>query len=256
MALTITMTEVDNTHQIIYFDLADLDPAGAYDVMRIINGATVSERRYQVVGRLSGWVPGATTATVIDMEPPMRQYRLGIWDASSSPAGVDFGIDGATVPTPLATSALVQITPETCKAILQPTGSTVSGKNVRVRIWDFTPVKYQARVSELLPMGTRFPVIIADRRESRRVDSLTLYASTFDEAKAIAGLLIPATGRIFPVWLRTTDDDSLLFDDLLFMPGDISIEPASKTRPWSKFIRITMTEVDPRLLPGSGPIAV
>lgn len=255
MAIAITVTEVDNDHQIIRFDVTGLSPTGTYDVMRIISNAAANERRYSLVGRLSDWQPGAETAIVTDMEPPSRLYRLGIWDATTTtPADVDFSVEGATVPTAAATSALTQITPQTCQATLQPTNTTATGKNVPTRIWDFTPVRYGAKMSELLPMGTRFPVIIADRREARRVDLLTLYTRTMEESRALAGLLIPATGRIFPVWLRTGDDDPLLFDDLLFMPGDITIEPASKTRPYAKFFRLVVTELDPRLLPGRGPV--
>lgn len=249
MAVGIAVTATDNTALRATFSLTGLDTAKRYDVLRVISGSDDNERRYQVIGSYRDWKPSAATATVVDYEAPIRPYRVAIWDSTlSTPLDFDFSLGGYTGPAALVTSNEVKLTSPLCGAVIRSTKTP--GLYVDVRIWDLDPVLYRARVSELTPMGTRFPVIIADRREGRRVERLVVYTSSVAAGKALTDLLIPETGRIHPVWLRTDDTNKLLFHDLLMMPLDITVEPASKANPERRFFTIAGVEVDPRLMPG------
>jgi PKD repeat protein len=85
-----------------------------------------------------------------------------------------------------------------------------------------------------------------DRREGRKSDELVVYTGTLTESRRMQDLLIPESGRIYPLWVRSSSEDKLMFHDILMVPGDIAVEPVSHRRPWAKFFRIPFTEVDPR----------
>jgi hypothetical protein len=254
--VAIIVTNTDNTALTASFNVQDLADNGRYDIVRVIETSDDNERKYQLVGAYRDWLfegplPGMSgTESLVDREAPIRPYRLGVWDSTKvTPLDWDFSSGPYTGPAALALSPLVSLSSPLCGAVIRSTKTP--GLFAEVRIFDLSPVEYRARYSELTPMGTRYPVIIADRREGRRVSGLVVYAPDNTESKALIDLLLPENGRIYPVWLRTNDDNKLLFHDLLLMPLDITVEPAAKNRPDRRFITIEGVEIDPRLTPGA-----
>jgi hypothetical protein len=249
MAVGITVAGVSASSYSATFTLTGLDTGAHYDVIRVIEGGDDNERKYQIIDTYRDWQPPADTVTIIDGAAPLRTYRVGVWDSSGvTPVDFDFSTGGYTGPAALATSGLVTLTAPACGILLRSTRDT--SKYVEASVHDVSPVLYRARVSELTPMGTRYPVVIADRREGRRVERLVIYTRSVAEAKALMDVLVPENGRIYPVWIRTMDNDKLLLSDLLLMPGDITVEAASKHRPEAKFWTVEGVEIDPRKLPG------
>jgi hypothetical protein len=246
--VAITVTEVNHEGYTATFRVTGLVTTKAYDVMRILEAPVRdNERRYQVVAHRLNWVPGAADLTIRDYEASIRPYRLAVYDSAyPTPADWDFSYGPYAGYGPLAVSDVVTINPPACGAILR--SSIQPGFWLPARIWDFSQVEYPARTAEHKVIGNRFPVFINDRREGRSINELVLYTPTMTESMRMADMLIPESGRIYPLWLRTSTDDHLLFSDLFFMPHDISIEPVSKAEPWRRWIRMSLTEIDARTL--------
>lgn len=245
----ITLKEVNGSALTATYEITGLSSAMSYDLIRQVTRSDDNERRYQVVGSYRNWKPpaGKTTVTVTDTEAALRQHKVGIWFSEpGNPLSFEFAYGGYTGPAPLAMAEPVALPAPGCGAVLQ---STKTAQIMDVRIWDFDPVRYQAKLGELLPMGSRFPVIVADRREGRRVSNLTFYTRTLQEYRDMLTLLSPESGRIYPLWLRTADEDLLLLHDFLFVAKDITVEPASKAHPERKFFTVEAVEIDPRRAP-------
>lgn len=252
MAVAIVADTINNTTLTVSANITGIASGFPYDVIRVIETSDDNERKYQLIGNYREWSVANpnTSGRVNDNAAPIRPYRIGVWDSTKvTPLDFDFGTGPYTGPPALAMSNLISLTSPLCGAVMRST--KVPGLYVDVRIHDFQPVQYRAKVSELTPMGTRYPVVIADRREGRRISGLVVYAPDNTQSKALIDLLLPENGRIYPIWLRTADTNRLLFHDMLMMPMDITIEPASRNNPTRRFITIDGVELDPRLLSGS-----
>lgn len=254
--VAISVLSVNHEGFMATFAVSGLSTSHGYDVMRVVEPdpgnemlppTRDDERKYQVVGHRRNWVPGASSIKIRDYEASLRPYRLAVYDsAQTTPADWDFAYGGYGGPGPLAVSDVVTITPPECGALLRSTVQPAFW--VPVKVADVQQLTYPARAAQHKIIGSRFPVFINDRREGRHIDRITLYTSTLTDAYDLHNLLIPETGRIYPLWLRTSDADRMLLADLCFMPQDIEVEPVSKSEPWRKWFHLEVTEIDTRSL--------
>lgn len=256
MAVTITIRSVNVEGFMATFNVAGLSTTKAYDVMRVVEPNPGSEtmppvrdneRKYQIVAHRLNWVPGAASIIIRDYEASLRPYRLAVYDsAAQTPADWDFTYGPYAGPAPLAVSPVVTIPPPECGALLRSTVQPAFW--VPVKVADVQQLTYPARAAQHKIIGNRFPVFINDRREGRTIDRVTLYTDSLTDSLDLHQMLIPETGRIYPMWLRTSDSDWMLLSDMCFIPGDIEVEPVSKATPWRKWFHLQTTEIDPRSL--------
>lgn len=254
--VAISVRSVNHEGYMATFDVTGLSTSHGYDVMRVVEPdpgnemlppTRDDERKYQIVAHRLNWVPKSPSLKIRDYEASLRPYRLAVYDsAQTTPADWDFSDGGYGGPGPLAVSDVVTITPPGCGALLR--SSVQPAFWVPVKVADVQQLTYPARAGQHKIIGNRFPVFVNDRREGRHIDRITIYTSTLTDAYDLHDMLIPETGRIYPLWLRTSDADRMLLADLCFMPQDIEVEPVSKSEPWRKWTHIELTEIDPRTL--------
>lgn len=244
MPPTITVAGVNHAGYMASYNVAGLDTAKTYDVVRVLESANANERKYSAVAHRRNWRPGSAAGVIRDYEAPLRPYRVGLWDSSlQTPLDWLFEYGPYAGPGPVAQTAAIDINPPGCGALLRSTATPGLWAEVKIQA---TTIDYPARIEWHKVIASRFPVAIADRREGRTIENLVLWAPSLTDSKTLTDLLIPETGRVHPLWLRTSDADELMFHDLMFMPGDITVEPISYAQPFSKWFQIATVEVDPR----------
>lgn len=258
--VAITVSRVNHEGYSADYTVSDLLTTKAYDVVRIIesDGTNNNERKYQVIAHRRDWVPSATSGVIRDYEAPLRSYSVAIYDSSlQTPLDWAFENGEYTGPAPLAQTGVINIEPPECGGLIRSTA--IPGLWAEVKVQS-TNISYPVRYSQHQIIGRRFPVHIMDRREGRTISDLVVWTESLTHSKALTDLLIPETGRVWPCVLRSTDEDQLLFHDLVFMPLDIETEPVSFAQPFSKWFHIEAVEVSTRVpvpeRPGDGSLSI
>jgi hypothetical protein len=254
--MTISVVAQNDSSWTADLQITGLNPSAKYDLVRVIAGVPDTERKYSVVGWRRDWQPASGSVFIRDYQAPLRPYQIALYDSSQqTPVDWLFQTGPYAGPAPVQVSPLITIQRDSeCGAILR---SAIQPEfYVRARISGSGNVQYPARAAEHAIIGAKYPVFVVDRREGRRTNNLTFYTRDAQESEFMRQLLLPDTGRIYPLWLRTADDDAVLFGDMYFMPLDIEVEPVAKLNPQRKFWRLSVVEIDPRsILPRNYPDA-
>lgn len=273
---TITVSDINVRGLRVDVTCSGLTPGTRYDIYRLsvildgeddnghpTYGPRLPDRRnyWRTVGHRYGWEAPAAETTFRDYEAPMGPFRYFVVEtAAEGPhdydwAAGDYPLERGTLSGDVVHLAhleettldeygdpLVDAEDRPGSLILRSTATL--GLYSRACLYDLDDIRYTARGTEHAVMGRQYPLYVADTREARRgrMTMITRDIADYDEVRDI---VFPQNGRIAPVMVNAGSDNTLLLDDMMVIPLDISVQQASPHSTQVRFITLDFVEIDP-----------
>lgn len=253
--------------------LTGLIPHERYDVFRLQirylgeddNGNPVYEREFpdrhaywRGVAHRVGWEPNATTALFRDYEVSLRPTLYYVCLSSArGPQEWDFHDGPYPVSRGVLDNEVVHFNRDLHEAIdagrdaphIAP-GDIFLRSTEELNHWhaacvvDFDSVKYTARGTEHTVLGTQYPVFVSDIREARR-GTVTIMVHGLGQLNEIRRIVYPVSGQMQPVIFNGGGEPTLLLDDMVVLPLDVTVEQVTAQSPKSRYVHIDFIEINP-----------
>lgn len=274
MAITIDVTREDLATLFVRVRLTGLSTSQKYDVFRLqlrylgdddagnpVYSRELPDRRglWRAVAHRVGWQPSASSVNFRDYEVSLRPTVYYVCaSAVGGPHEWDFENGRYPVGRGVLDTEVIHFNRDIRRA-LDAGDNDVPGlgqgdillrSTQELNRWhtacvvDIDSMKYGLRATEHTVLGTEYPVLVADTREARR-GSITLKVDTLGQYNEVRGIVYPASGRVRPVILNSGGDATMLIDDSVVIPLDVSVEQATQADADLRFIHIDFLEINP-----------
>lgn len=210
---------------------------------------------WSAVAHRIGWEASSSTHTFRDYEAPMKPFKYFVvettrngpfdynWENGDYPLSRG-DLDDQAIHFDRALKEVFTVEDRPFDGTLLLRSTQDLGLFVPACLYDVDEIKYTARGTEFPVIGRQYPLYVADTREARR-GRFTLLTKSLAEYQDLRDIVFPQSGRLTPIWLQAYGNETLLLDDMLVVPLDVSVEQAGQADSDRRFITVEYVEIDP-----------